>query len=220
MTGAVVESILPPGPPEPNAAAKIDADGRVLAPGFVDVHSHSDVTPFVEPTMDSMLRQGVTTLVVGNCGTSAFPFAGAAEVAALAGAAGLDLGPPWESFASYLERVEAFRPALNLAALVGHGTLREAAMDDQRRPPTPDELASMRRLLRGALEEGAVGFSTGLIYAPGLHATTDEIVSLASELERAGGLYASHVRGEGETVLDAVTECIEIGRRARARRPT
>lgn len=216
VTGDVVERILPPDAPEPDAAVRFDATGHVVAPGFVDVHSHSDVTPFVEPTMDSMLRQGVTTLVVGNCGTSAFPFEGADDVAALAGAAGLDLGPPWETFAEYLERVEACRPALNLAALVGHGTLREAAMAEQRRPPTREELTTMRRTLEGALDEGAVGLSSGLIYAPGLHATTDEIVALASVLEPSEGLYASHVRGEGGTVLEAVAECIDIGRRAGA----
>lgn len=214
VTGDLIERILPPDAPEPGAVVRFEAAGRVAAPGFVDVHSHSDVTPFVEPTMDSMLRQGVTTLVVGNCGGSAFPFAGADDAAGLAGAAGMDLGPPWGTFAEYLERVEACRPALNLAALVGHGTLREATMADQRRAPTREELTSMRRTLEGALEQGAVGLSSGLIYAPGLHATTEEIISLASALGPSQGLYASHVRGEGETVLGAVAECIEIGRRA------
>ncbi len=207
--------ILAPGEPEPPAARRVDARGRVLAPGFVDVHSHSDVTPFVEPGMDSMLRQGVTTLVVGNCGGSAFPSEGAAEMAALAGAKASALELDWRTFAEYLERVDASAPALNVAALVGHGTLREAVMRaDQRRPPTTEEMAEMQALLSSALEEGAVGLSTGLIYAPGLHATTQEIAVLATVLARYGGLYASHVRGEGEQVFEAVAECIEVGRRA------
>lgn len=210
-----IEAVVREGEPEPAAARRIDGSGLVLTPGFVDVHQHSDLSPFTEPGMDSYLRQGVTTCVVGNCGSSAFPIEGVAELAALAGARPDELGPSWSSFGGYLDAVQACRPALNLGALVGHGTLREAILrDDQRRAPTADELAAMRRLLASALEEGALGLSTGLIYAPGLHASTQEIVSLASVLATHGGVYASHVRGEGEQVFDAVAECIEIGRRA------
>ncbi len=213
VAGDRIERVLRVGDPLPSAGRTIDAAGQVVAPGFIDGHDHSDITPFVEPGMDSMLRQGVTTLVVGNCGGSAFPIEGAEELAGLTGAdpASLQLG--WRSFGEYLERVEGCRPALNVAALVGHGTLRQAAMGDERRAPTEDELAVMRELLSAAMDEGAVGLSTGLIYAPGLHATTDEIVEVARALE-GRGIYASHVRGEGETVFEAVAECIEVGRRA------
>ncbi len=215
VQGDRIVRILAPDEPEMPAARRVDAGGRTLVPGFVDAHSHSDVTPFVEPGMDSMLRQGVTTLVVGNCGGSAFPAQGAAEMAALAGVDVDVLGATWVTFGEYLERIDASSPALNVAALVGHGTLREAVLrDDQRRAPTAVEMIEMQRLLASALDEGAVGLSTGLIYAPGLHATTDEIVELATAVERHGGLYASHVRGEGTQVFDAVAECIEIGRRA------
>ncbi|GIU99025.1 MAG: aminoacylase [Actinomycetota bacterium] len=214
VTGDRLEAVLREGEPEPPATRRVEASGLVLAPGFIDVHQHSDLSPFTEPGMESYLRQGVTTCVVGNCGSSAFPIEGAAELAALAGARASELGLSWSSFGGYLERVQACRPALNVAALVGHGTLREAVLRrDQRRPPTSEEMAAMRRLLVEALDEGALGLSTGLIYAPGLHATTEEIVELASVL--AGrGLYVSHVRGEDERVLRAVDECIEIGRRA------
>jgi N-acyl-D-amino-acid deacylase len=208
-----IERILREGDPEPRAERRVDAGGRILAPGFIDVHSHSDVTPFVEPGMDSMLRQGVTTVVVGNCGGSAYPVEGAPEMAAIAGAEAERLGLDWRTFGEYLERIDACHPALNVAALVGHGTLRETAMQEQRRAPSADEMTTMQRLLEDALEAGAVGLSTGLVYAPGLHATTDEIVELASVLGRRGGVYASHIRGEGEVVFDAVAECIEIGRR-------
>jgi N-acyl-D-amino-acid deacylase len=212
-----IEDVLEPGATEPASAARVDASGRVLAPGFIDAHSHSDLTPLVEPTMESMLRQGVTTLVVGNCGGSAHPVEGAAELAAMTGADPSELALDWRSFGEYLERVDASRPALNVAALVGHGTLRERAMHtDQRRAPTAEEIGSMRDVLRDALADGAVGLSSGLVYAPGIHASTDEIAVLASELADSGGIYASHIRGEDANVFDAVRECIEIGRRAGA----
>jgi N-acyl-D-aspartate/D-glutamate deacylase len=214
VEGDRIEAVLAPDA-TPAADRRIDAHGRALAPGFVDTHSHSDLSPLVEPTMDSMLRQGVTTVVVGNCGTAAYPIEGAAEAAALAGADAEAIGADWRTFGDYLDRIDACRPAINVAGLVGHGALRLAAMvDDQRRPPTDGELGAMRALLRSGLEEGAVGMSTGLIYAPGLHADTDELVALAGELASAGGVYASHVRGESDTVFDAVSEAIEIGRRA------
>jgi N-acyl-D-aspartate/D-glutamate deacylase len=215
VRGDRIEAVLRAGAPEPEAARRVEADGLVLAPGFVDVHQHSDLSPFTEPGMDSYLRQGVTTCVVGNCGSSAFPAEGVPELAALAGSRAIQAS--WRTFGEYLEAVEACRPALNVGALVGHGTLREAALGaDQRRAPSPAEMAEMRRLLASALEEGALGLSTGLIYAPGIHATTEEIVELASVLAERGGVYASHVRGEGEQVFEAVAECIEIGRRAGA----
>lgn len=214
VRGDRIEAILGPSDAEPVAIRRFDAGGKVLAPGFVDVHCHSDMTPFVEPAMESMIRQGVTSCVVGNCGGSAFPVEGAPELAALAGTDPAGLVFDWETFADYLDRVDACAPAMNIAALVGHGTLRQAAMGQERRPPTLEEMAHMRGLLASALEVGAVGLSTGLIYAPGLHATTDEIASLASELSERGGIYASHIRGEGETVFDSIRECIDVGRRA------
>jgi len=214
VEGDRIAHVLRIGEPEPVAKRRIDAAGSVVAPGFVDAHNHSDVSPFVEPWMDSMLRQGVTSLVVGNCGASAAPPAGAVEVAELTGAAPEHLDLSWRDFAGYLDRVQTAEPALNVASLVGHGALRLEVMGEDRRAPTGDEMDEMRRLLAGAMDAGAVGLSTGLIYAPGIHATTDEIVRLASVLSRTGGVYASHVRGEGEQVFGAVAECIEIGRRA------
>jgi N-acyl-D-amino-acid deacylase len=213
VDGDRIAAVLRRGDPEPEAVRRIDAGGLVLAPGFVDVHQHSDLSPFTEPGMDSYLRQGVTTCVVGNCGSSAFPVEGVPGLAAFAGHRSFDAS--WRTFGEYLEAVEECRPALNVGALVGHGTLREAVLGaDQRRAPTAMEMAEMRRLLASALEEGALGLSTGLIYAPGMHGSTDEIAELASVLAEHGGIYASHVRGEGEQVFDAVAECIDIGRRA------
>ena len=214
VRGDRVEAVLEAGAPEPGAERRFDARGRVVAPGFVDVHQHSDMTPFVEPGMDSMLRQGVTSVLVGNCGGSAYPFEGAREHAAMAGADPDGLGlAPWTSFAAYRAAIDEARAALNVAALVGHGTVREAVIGRSHRSPTSDELEAMRGLLSGAMDEGAVGMSSGLIYVPGLHATTDELVEVARGLG-GRGVYASHVRGEGTTVFDAVTECIEVGSRA------
>jgi N-acyl-D-aspartate/D-glutamate deacylase len=214
VSGDRIDAIVEPGGATPDDARRIDGSGRVLAPGFIDAHGHSDVSPLVEPAMASALRQGITTIVVGNCGASAFPASALDEVAALAGVGAEDLGEPWSTFGGYLERVRESRPAVNVAALVGHAALRRAALADQRRAPTGEELATMTRLLEEALDEGAVGMSSGLIYDPGLHAGTDELAELARAMRRRGGLYASHVRGEGATVLGAVGECIEIGRRA------
>jgi N-acyl-D-amino-acid deacylase len=215
VSGDRIEAVLRTEDREPPAAHRIDGSGRVVAPGFVDVHSHSDLTPLVEPTMDSMLRQGVTTLIVGNCGGSAYPVAGAADMAALAGADPAALSLDWSTFGGYLERVDAARPALNVAALVGHGTLRETVLgSEQRRVPSEGELWVMRQLLADALDEGAVGLSSGLVYAPGLHATTDELSTVAGALGDRGAIYASHIRGEGSSVFDAMAECAEIGRRA------
>ncbi|MFB3737853.1 MAG: amidohydrolase family protein [Candidatus Velamenicoccus archaeovorus] len=216
VQGDRIERLIRPGMAEPSAARRVDVAGRVVAPGFVDVHDHSDLSPLAEPWMDSMLRQGITTVVVGNCGSSAVPPAGLAEMAGWTGLPPreldlLDLS--WTTLAGYLERVDAARPAVNVATLVGHGALRLQAMGDERRAPTPDELRAMRTLLARGMEEGAVGLSSGLIYTPGIHATTEELVELAAALDGVG-LYASHVRGEGEPVFEAVEECIEIGRRA------
>ncbi|HEU4354039.1 MAG TPA: amidohydrolase family protein, partial [Actinomycetota bacterium] len=215
VEGNRIAQVVRAGQPTPEVRRVVDAGGHVLAPGFVDVHEHSDLSPFVEPAMESMLRQGVTSVVVGNCGASVYPVEGAREVAALVGADPADLGLDWRTFGAYLGRVEAERPAVNVAALVGHGALRLRALGaDQRRRPSPDEMERMQRSLASALEEGAVGLSTGLIYSPGQHAETEEIVELAAVLADRGGVYASHVRGEGGRVFEAVAECIRIGRRA------
>lgn len=195
------------------AERSVDAGGRVLTPGFIDVHDHSDLVAFSEPWMESALRQGVTTLVMGNCGISGWPVSGAREWLEMLSAA-VDVG--WTTFAGYLEALEATRPAVNLMTLVGHGSIRGEVMGRERRPPSPDERGSMRRLLVQALEAGAAGLSTGLVYAPGFHADTHEITELASELPRFGGVYASHIRGEGETLFASVAEAVEIGRRSGA----
>jgi N-acyl-D-amino-acid deacylase len=199
---------------EPQAARRIDARGGALSPGFVDVHNHSDVVPLVEPWMDSALRMGSTTIVVGNCGASPWPLAGAPEMATLTGVPPDDLDMSWPTFGAFLDRLQACEPAVNVAALVGHGALRREAMGLDRREPTPDELAQMTRQTAEAMEAGAVGLSTGLVYVPGVYSDTEEIVALAAAVAPFDGVYASHIRGEGRDLFAAVREAIEIGRRA------
>lgn len=214
VQGDRIETVDRAGAPEPTAARRVDAGGRVLCPGFVDPHRHSDLSPFVEPWMDAVLRQGVTTVVVGNCGSSAWPTAGAPELATMIGADPAELDLSWRTLGEYLERVDAAGPSVNVAALVGHGTLREEVMGLDRRAPSSGELSEMRALLREGMEAGAAGMSTGLVYFPGMYADADEIADLASLLAPFHGVYASHIRGEGALLFEAVEEAIEIGRRA------
>lgn len=202
------------GAPEPPAELRLDGSGFVLAPGFVDVHNHSDLGALVDPTMPSTLRQGVTSVVVGNCGMSPFPASSAAELASWAGGDAAEMDLDLGTFGGFLEHIEEADPSVNVAALVGHGSVRELAMELERRAPTDEELAAMRRTVAEAMDAGAVGLSTGLIYVPGMYASTEEIVALAEEAARAGGIYASHVRGEGAHLFRAVNEAIEVGRRA------
>jgi N-acyl-D-amino-acid deacylase len=196
----------------PAADRAVEAGGRILAPGFVDVHTHSDLGPLVDPRMPSALRQGITTQVVGNCGFSPWPPAGYRDCALVVG------GEPERSrfatFARYLDALEAARPATNIAALVGHGAIRDEVMPGRRGPPDPEELGSMRAAIIEAMEAGALGLSTGLIYAPGMFAKTDEVLALAAEAGNRGGIYVSHIRGEGEHLFPAIEEAIEVGRRA------
>src|SRR5437660_2273233 len=145
---------------------EIDARDLALAPGFLDVHSHDDAAVFLEPEMDFKTMQGVTTDVVGNCGMGAAPFSAASLIlASLHG----ELGklPAWTDYAGYMRAVDAHPPSLNVAVLVGHGTLRLAAMGTEKRAPSAAEMAKMRGWLSDAVAAGAVGLSTGLIYEPG-----------------------------------------------------
>jgi N-acyl-D-amino-acid deacylase len=180
-----------------SAAHEIDVSGLVVAPGFIDVHTHLELEEEhsrIEdlPTADNLLFMGVTTAVTGNCGGSELPLA------------------PW------FDRLERLGVSINVASLVGHNTVRRAAMGgDFARPPAPDELQRMCWLVGSALEAGAVGLSSGLVYVPGSYASTAELIELASVAARHGALYATHLRDEGELIEEAVAEALEIGERAR-----
>ena len=196
------------------AGSNLHASGKVVAPGFIDMHSHSDWRLWGNRRAESKVRQGVTTEVVGNCGFSPAPV----SQEFLEDLRGFALYVPtamdfhWRSVGDYLKAFDSSGTALNVIQLIGHGTLRVAAMGFARRPPTAAELTRMQRMIADGIEDGAWGLSTGLIYAPGSYATTDELVTLAATASRHRGFYASHIRGEGATLLDAVREAIHIGR--------
>ena len=201
------------------AADVLDISGLAACPGFIDMHSHSDTTLLVDGRGLSKIHQGVTTEVVGNCGFSPAPITdhSAKDVAGLHGSFGSAVSAlpwDWRSFGDYLARLEAGGLGVNVVALAGHLTLRAVAMGFARRPPTDDELAVMRRLLADALDDGAWGLSTGLIYPPSCYADTDELVALAEVASERGGFYFSHIRGEGASLLKAVGEACEIAERA------
>jgi N-acyl-D-amino-acid deacylase len=200
---------------EGNATVQIHARGLALAPGFIDVHSHDDFAVLATPAMDFKLMQGVTTEVVGNCGM------GAAHDQAVLDHFGTFFGdaamPGWEGYRGYLEMVEREPPSLNVAMLVGHNTIRAAVMGMAQRAPTQEEQRAMRDLVLEGLEAGAVGLSTGLIYEPGRHSATEEVIELARDVAAAGGVYATHMRNEASGLLDAVRETIRIGRESGVR---
>lgn len=194
------------------AAREIDAHGRAVAPGFIDVHSHDDFAIFLSPEMEFKTMQGVTTDVVGNCGLGASPYRVAKSMFASMRNSGPV--PAWEGYPGYLDTIDRNPPSLNVAVLVGHGSIRYGAMPNAQREPDARELDEMRGWLRDGLEAGAVGLSTGLIYEPGRYARTEEIIALAREMARTGGLYASHMRNEAGGLLDSVRETIRIGEEA------
>lgn len=191
----------------------VDGAGRALAPGFIDTHTHDDFAVAVHPDMGFKVQGGVTTCVVGNCGLGAAPWS-IASLSARAFHPDHEL-PQWDGYGGYLDWLDQHPPSVNVAALVGHGTVRGAVMGGTDAAPAPDQLASMREIVAEGMAAGCIGMSTGLIYVPGSYATTDEIVALATVVAEAGGLYTSHIRDEGDGLLDAVDEAITIGREAR-----
>jgi N-acyl-D-amino-acid deacylase len=195
----------------------IEAAGLVVAPGFIDIHAHSDFFYLDCPSAESKVRQGVTTEVVGMCGFSPAPVGdGVRRTALEASAAGLgaQIVLRWTGFPEYLEHLEACGLSVNVVPFVGHGALRLAAVGPDARPAAPAEQARMQRLLAEALEAGAFGFSTGLVYPPGAYADTAELVELARSGAPRGALYFSHIRDEAARLLESVDEAIRIGQEA------
>jgi len=194
----------------------IDAGGLMVSPGWVDIHGHSDWSLLAYPNADSLLIQGCTLTVTGNCGMSAAPLYGTALDRGRVKARQYDnpIDIDWNSFDGYLSRLERQGTSMNVACLVGHSTVRYCALGDAERLPTPTELERMCDLVEEAMQAGAFGMSTGLVYWPGCWSDTDEIVALARIVAKYHGLYASHIRGERETNISATQEAIEIGARA------
>jgi N-acyl-D-amino-acid deacylase len=196
-------------------AVEIEAGGRALAPGFIDVHTHDDRALLADPAMTCKASQGVTTVVTGNCGVSLAPLS-------------LSKPPPppldlicdsaegyFADFGAYLDRLDSEPAAVNALCQVGHTSLRAEAMDSLDRPATAAEITAMRGRLEAALEAGAIGLSTGLDYAPAAAAPTEEVIALARAVAAAGGLHTTHMRNEGDRVSESLEETFEIGRAAR-----
>jgi N-acyl-D-amino-acid deacylase len=199
-----------------SADQEIDAKGRVLAPGFIDVHTHDDTVVIRKPQMLPKISQGVTTVIVGNCGISASPVSLSAEPPDPMNLLGTAAAFVYPRFSDYRAAVDAACPAVNVAALIGHTALRSNHLDDLYRTARPAEIAAMRDQLRDSLEAGALGLSTGLAYASAFSADTGEVMQLAEELTAFGAVYTTHLRSEFEPVLEAMDEAFSIGRHANA----
>jgi N-acyl-D-aspartate/D-glutamate deacylase len=192
----------------------IDASGLVVAPGFIDPHGHSDGSLFVDGALASHLRQGFTTQVSGNCGFSLAPLTPIGRAGIDVELAALRLTPRWRTFAEYLDAVDATPLGPNVAILAGHGTIRAAILGPEARAPDDSELAAMTGELEAALDAGAVGLSSGLIYAPGLYAEPEEIETLVRVVVRRGLVYATHTRNEAAGLFAALDESVAAIRAA------
>lgn len=168
----------------------IDADGLVVAPGFIDVHTHIEGDDFKVPTADNFIHDGVTSVITGNCGSS------------------------HTDLSRYFFQLDSLKLSVNAGSLIGHNDVRRAVMGSTDRPPRPEEQQQMEALVEKAMQDGAVGLSTGLIYLPGLYARTPEVVGLAKVAAKYGGVYATHMRNEGDAVEEAIEEALTIGREA------
>jgi N-acyl-D-amino-acid deacylase len=202
------------------ATRVIDADGLVVCPGFVDMHTHSDLQLLANPAHEAKVHQGVTLEVLGQDGLSYAPVTDDVLEQLRRQLAGWNDDPPgfdwsWRTVGDYLDRLDHDGIAVNAAYLVPHGALRMCAMGFEERTPSEDELAHMKRLLAEGLEQGAVGLSSGLTYTPGMYADDDELVALCGVLREFGGMYCPHHRNYGRRALEAYADCIEIARRAR-----
>ncbi len=195
------------------AKRRIDAAGRVVAPGFIDMLGQSEFTILVDPRLPSKIYQGITTEITGE-GNSAGPMTGHARVEAAQTLEHYGLKADWQTLGEYFARLERQGIGINLASYVGATTVREIVIGGEDRAPTAAELKRMRALVREAMEQGAVGVSTALEYAPAPYASTEELIALASEAAPYGGIYATHMRSEGDGMMAALDETFRIAREA------
>jgi N-acyl-D-amino-acid deacylase len=194
---------------------EVKGDGLTAAPGFFDIHSHSDYYLLVNPLAESKVRQGVTTEIGGNCGYSAAPIFGKAReerVKVYQDLFGLDL--PWEGVGEYLAHLDRQRIAVNFGLLIGHNTVRASVMYGSDKAPSSEELEQMVQVVKEGMREGAVGFSTGLIYSPACFSEANEMIALCKAVREEGGIFTTHMRSEGNRLLEAVDEVIGVAEKA------
>ena len=216
LSGERIAEIGPPGTiPEKAGRLEQDLRGLALAPGFIDAHTHDDRIVLDDPSILPKISQGVTTVVVGNCGISLAPVTFGGDPPPPMNLLGGAQAYEFPSFASYAKAIKRTAPAINVAALVGHSALRLATMGDVRRKATDGEIAAMRAHADEAMANGAIGFSTGLFYPPNAAADADEVSRIAARFAERGGLYATHMRDEFDHVLDSIDETLITARNAR-----
>jgi N-acyl-D-aspartate/D-glutamate deacylase len=216
VSGGRIVAVTEAGAYDGPVGEVLDVDGQVVAPGFVDVHAHSDLAVVARPGAEEKLRQGVTTEVVGNCGISVVPLTEELRAESMQYARPVlgfeDLDWTWSDVEGYLAAVDRAQPAVNVATYVGLGSIRCTVSGFSSEAPSPQQRAAMVRLAREALAQGAVGLSSGLVYAPGSYSSHDEIVELVREAAAVGAVYSSHMRDQGDGFLESVAETLEVGR--------
>ena len=183
-----------------------------MAPGFIDAHTHDDQALLTQPDMTFKVSQGVTTVIGGNCGVSAAPLNQEMDLPMPLSLMEAPKGQRFTSFAAYMQALKHKPAAINVAALVGHTSLRAVVMSDLNRAAQADEIGRMQALLEESLEAGALGLSTGTFYPPAMHATTEEIIEVGRPLTAHQGLYVTHMRDEADHVMDSLDETLRIGR--------
>jgi len=199
-----------------NPSSSWDASGKVICPGFIDIHSHADYPIYVDGLAQSGIRQGLTTLVTGNCGHGPAPTQDKelTKIITIGFNENWDIGLPWNTFDDYLKALFSPGQSMNIAPLVSHGAVRLMAMGFDARYPTGTELAKMKSLVAEAMSAGAIGMSTGLEYSPGQHSNEAELIALAEVSASYGGCYASHIRNRGDNFEESVREALNIGLKA------
>ncbi|MCP5004656.1 MAG: D-aminoacylase [Planctomycetes bacterium] len=188
----------------------IDASGCIVSPGFIDIHSHSDFFSLVSPESESKIHDGVTTEICGNCGISAFPLRGQLLENRQKGFAKFGLEIDWQNTCEFYDRVNSEPSSMNRGFLVGHGNIRSSVLGFENRAPDKSEFARMETELRDAMESGAFGMSSGLVYPSGCYAATSELVELCKIVHDYNGIYATHIRDEGDLIESALTEALDI----------
>jgi len=191
----------------------IDVSDLFVAPGFIDVHSHADFQVFVEPTLKNRLFQGVTTHVIGNCGDSGAPIINKKDLSFI-DPFGHEAEISWSSMEDYVQKIKQTKHYTNVATLVGHGRIRHNVMGYQNRKPTYEELEKMKELVAESMQAGALGISTGLLYAPGSYCDTQEIIELCKVVTKYNGIYVTHLRDQKSRLMDSINESIKIGEQA------